>query len=47
VISRVFNSRAIESCDPSWTLCDLCDHRQSRLGLVGQAVRQEEAQNHI
>jgi superfamily II DNA helicase RecQ len=39
VISRVFNSRAIESCDLSWTLCDLCDHRQSRLGLVGQAVR--------
>ncbi|EDP48565.1 telomere-associated RecQ helicase, putative [Aspergillus fumigatus A1163] len=33
-ISRVFDSRAIESCDPGWALCDLCDHRQSRLGLT-------------
>ncbi|PKX88353.1 putative telomere-associated RecQ helicase, partial [Aspergillus novofumigatus IBT 16806] len=33
VISRVFNARAIESCDPSWALCDLCEHRQSTLGL--------------
>lgn len=47
IISRVFDSRAIESCDPSWALCDLCDHRQSRLGLVRQVVRQEEGQNLI
>jgi superfamily II DNA helicase RecQ len=47
VISRVFNARAIESCDPSWALCDLCQHRQSTLGLVRQAVRQAEGQNHI
>lgn len=46
-ISRVFDSRAIESCDPGWALCDLCDHRQSRLGLVRQAVRQEQGQNLI
>lgn len=47
VISRAFNTRAIESCDPSWALCDLCQHRQSTLGLVRQAVRQAEGQNHI
>jgi superfamily II DNA helicase RecQ len=47
IISRAFDSRTIESCDPSWALCDLCDHRQSELSLVRQAVRQEEGQNLI
>jgi hypothetical protein len=45
MISRVFNTRAIESCDPSWALCDQCDHRKSTLGLTGQVVRQLEWQN--
>lgn len=35
-ILRIFNGQAIESCDPTWVLCDLCKKR----ALVHQQVAQ-------
>ena len=45
VISRVFNAKALESCDPSWAQCDCCTRRLATLSSVGQTVRQLEGEN--
>ncbi|OKO89848.1 hypothetical protein PENSUB_13562 [Penicillium subrubescens] len=35
VISRVYDSEALESCDPTWNQCDLCaDRLASTLAIL-------------
>lgn len=45
VISRVFNSRALESCDPSWATCDLCSTRLGTLDSTREVIRKQEQLN--
>ena len=44
VIARVFDSQAIEYCEPSWARCDLCASRFATLTSQSQAVKALERQ---
>ena len=45
VISRVYDSKALESCDPAWAQCDLCTNRLASQSKVNHRVQQMERQN--
>ena len=44
VISRVYDNKALESCDPSWNQCDRCADRLESSLTVSLRVQQQDRQ---
>jgi superfamily II DNA helicase RecQ len=42
VISRVFDSEALESCEPTWAPCDLCERQWTALAAQNRYIKQKE-----